>query len=234
MDSGSTAYWVAESGTTPESTPVLGQVQLSRKTISADTEFSKELLVEASQDIEAIIRNELIRVIALGIDNAAVNGSGTSNEPTGILATSGIGTVEAGDPDGAAMTWGDAVQLKAAIRTQNGDTGTIGYLTNPTLAAKLESTEKATNTAQFIFEDAEDGFGRIGGKRCGVSTVCPNDGTKGSGTDLSTIIAGVWSELMLGYWGRRARHRCRYVFETHPASDRDHRQQLLRHRGQAP
>ena len=200
MDTGSTAYWVAESGTTTESTPVLSQVELSRKTISADTEFSKELLVESSEDIERAVRDELVRVIALGIDNAAINGTGSSNQPTGILNTSGIGSVAAGT-NGEAVTWADVVNFKREIRIDNGDTGTIAYLTNPKLEAKLMTTDKGTDTGQFIFEPGDDEFGRIAGRPCGVSNAVPSDLTKGSGSALSAIIAGVFSELLIGYWG---------------------------------
>jgi HK97 family phage major capsid protein len=200
MDTGSTAYWVAESGAPTESTPAFTQVAMSRKTISADTEFTKELIVEASEDVEHMVRDELVRVIALGIDNAAINGTGSSNQPTGILNTSGIGAVAAGT-NGEAVTWADVVNLKREIRIDNGDTGTIAYLTNPQLEAKLMTTEKASSTGQFIFEPGDDEFGRIAGRPCGVSNAVPADGTKGSGTGLSTIMAGVFSELLIGYWG---------------------------------
>ena len=63
------------------------------------------------------------------------------------------------------------------------------------------TTEKSSGTAQFIFEYGDDMFGKVAGRRCGVSNVCPNDGTKGSGTALSTIIAGCFQELLIGYWG---------------------------------
>jgi len=200
MDTGSTAYWVAESGTTTESTPAFSQVELSRKTISADTEFTKELLVEASEDIEAAVRDELVRVIALGIDNAAINGTGSSNQPTGILNTTGIGAVAAGT-NGEALTWEDVVNLKREMKIDNGDTGTIAYLTNPKLEAKLMTTEKASSTGQFIFEPGDDEFGRIAGRPCGVSNAVPSNLTKGSGSNLSALIAGVFSELMIGYFG---------------------------------
>ena len=63
------------------------------------------------------------------------------------------------------------------------------------------TTEKASSTGQFIFEPGDDEFGRIAGRPCGVSNAVPADGTKGSGTGLSTIMAGVFSELLIGYWG---------------------------------
>ena len=46
-------------------------------------------------DIEQLIRNDFVALLADAIDTAAINGSGSSNQPTGILQTSGIGSVAA-------------------------------------------------------------------------------------------------------------------------------------------
>src|SRR6185437_11090013 len=130
--------------------------------------------------VEAFVQNELAARVALAIDLAGLAGSGSSNQPTGILSTSGIGDV-AGGANGAAPTWAHIVKLWAAVATANADFGATGFLTNAAVAGKLMTTEKAANTAQFVcpgFPDA-NGMTSFGGARAGISNQVPAGLTKG-------------------------------------------------------
>ena len=46
--------------------------------------------LQSNPEIESTIRNGFVAVIANAIDAAALNGSGSSNQPTGILQTTGV------------------------------------------------------------------------------------------------------------------------------------------------
>jgi len=97
------------------------------------------------------------------------------------------------------------LDLRKSIRAGKGDTGRTGFLTNPDLEPKLSATEKASGTAQFICENQPNReFGMIAECNCGVSNALANDGSKGSGTNLSTMIAAVWSEWLIGHSGTGA------------------------------
>ena len=52
----------------------------------------EDLLLQSSIDVEAMIRDDIAKVIATKLDNAAIYGSGSSNEPLGIKDTTGVGT----------------------------------------------------------------------------------------------------------------------------------------------
>src|SRR3546814_20407615 len=52
------------------------------------------MLLQASPDVETLLRQMLARNIALTIDRAAIRGGG-ANEPKGVLETTGIQTVTA-------------------------------------------------------------------------------------------------------------------------------------------
>lgn len=201
--SGATAYWVAESGSPTESQQAFDQVTMSPKTVGAFSDISRKLLLQSSLDIEAFVRNDLARVLALAIDLAAISGTGASNQPTGILNTSGIGDV-AGGTNGAAPDWADIIELWSDIAVANADTGNVGILTNAKVVGKLMGTEKATGTAQFVcpsFPDA-DGMTNFGGLRVGVSNQVPSNLTKGTSSGVcSALISGVWSDLIIGQWG---------------------------------
>ena len=61
------------------------------------------MLRQTSPDIENLPRRDLGHQIAVAIDTTLLNGSGSSNQTTGILKGSGIGSVALGT-NGAAPT----------------------------------------------------------------------------------------------------------------------------------
>ena len=200
---GATAYWVAESGAPTESQQAFDQVAMTPKTVGAYTDISRKLLLQSSLDVEAFVRNDLATVLALEIDRAAINGSGASNQPTGILATSGIGDV-AGGTNGLAPTWAHIVELWSDIANANADFGAMGLMTNAKVIGKLMSTLKSSGVAGYIVEDfpSAEGITNVSGLRGGVSNQVPSNLTKGTSSGVcSALINGNWADLIIGEWG---------------------------------
>ena len=194
---GATAYWVAESGAVTESAAAFDQVSMTPKTVGAFSDISRKLLLQSSIDVEAFVRNELATTLALEIDRAAINGSGSSNQPTGILNVSGIGSV-VGGTNGAAPDWADIVDLESAVAIDNADNGALNYLTNAAVRGKLLQTEKASGTAQYVWADNNT----LRGYNAAVSNQVPSNLTKGSTSgSCSAIIFGNFNDLMVGMWG---------------------------------
>lgn len=200
---GATAYWVAENVAPTESKQAFGQLAMTPKTVGAYTDLSRKLLLQSSIDVEALVRTDLATVLALAIDLAAINGDSNNGEPGGILGTSGIGSV-AGGTNGLAPTYAHMVSLWKEVAIDNADYGSLGYLTNAAVIAKLMATEKASNTAQFVVSALPDASGMtsIVGMKCGVSNQVPATLTKGSsGAVCSAVIFGNWADLIIGQWG---------------------------------
>lgn len=194
---GATAYWVAESGAPTTSSQAFDQVGMSPKTVGAFTDISRKLLLQSSIDVEGFVRNDLATVLALAIDLAGINGTGASNQPTGILNTSGIGSV-AGGTNGLAPTWQNMIDLETLIAVANADSSTMSYLTNAKVRGKLKSTQKvATYGDDFIWED-----GMINGYNAGVTNQVPSNLTKGTSNAIcSAVIFGNFADLIIGQWG---------------------------------
>ncbi|MEM7223449.1 MAG: phage major capsid protein [Pseudomonadota bacterium] len=198
-----TAEWIAEDAAATESDLGFDQVALSPKIVSALLQWTKKMAIQSEPAIEALAQDDLKAVIGLAVDLAAIKGAGTALEPEGILNTTGIGDV-AGGTDGAAPTWDHVIQLESELAIDNADVGTLGYLTNASVQGKLKRTTKVAGDAGagFIMSDRRDGeFGVLNGYRTAVSNQVPSDLTKGSGTDLSAIIFGNFSDLLIGEWG---------------------------------
>ena len=193
---GATAYWVAENGAPTESQQAFDQVTMTPKTLGAFTDVSRKLLLQSSIDVEGLVRNDLATVIAMAIDLAAINGSGASNQPTGILNTAGIGSV-AGGTNGLIPTWGNLVDLESQVAVANADLGALGYLTNAKVRGKLKQVSKVSGQNGFIWED-----GTVNGYATGVSNQVPSNLTKGTASGIcSAILFGNFADLIIGQWG---------------------------------
>ena len=84
--------------------------------------------LQSTPEIKQIIRNGFVAILANAIDEAALNGSGSSSQPTGILQTSGIGSV-ADCINGLAITLDNVIDLKKAFSIDNADSTNAAYVT---------------------------------------------------------------------------------------------------------
>jgi HK97 family phage major capsid protein/HK97 family phage prohead protease len=201
----SNIYWVAENAGVTQSDQTFGKVSFRPKTLGVKSAFTRQMLLQTSDDIEARVRRNLSQSIATGIDVAAINGSGASGQPTGILNTAGVATVFLGT-NGAVPTWASIVALETAIANGNADVGSLGYLTNSKVRGKLKTTLRnpAGTDSTWVWEDSagsDYSMGKLNGYMAGVSNNVPSNLTKGSGTALSSIIFGNFQDLMIGEWG---------------------------------
>lgn len=193
-----TAYWVTEGSAPTESKQAIGQVPMTPKTVGAYTDISRKLLLQSSIDVESFVTGDLAKVLALAIQAAAIKGGGT-NEPTGILSTSGIGDV-AGGTNGAAPTWQHIIDLETDVSVANADVGTLAYLTNAKVRGKLKGTEKfATSNGAPVWAE---GNTPLNGYRAGVTNAVASNLTKGTASGVcSAILFGNFADLIIGLWG---------------------------------
>ncbi len=200
--SGSTAYWVAEGAAPTESQAAFDQVALRPKSVAGLAEYTRRFLKQSSIDAESFVRNDLATTVALEIDRVCINGSGTGEQPTGILNTSGIGDVPIGT-NGGVPTYDLIVDLGQELGADNADQGSLGFLVNTVTRAKLLKTLKVSGDAGagFVWEGGVLTDGRLLGIRAAVSNQVPGNLTKGTGTNLSAILYGNFADLLIGEWG---------------------------------
>lgn len=199
---GATFYWITEGNDTTASDNTFAQVTMSPNTVSGKVAMTRRLLLQSDPSIDGIVRDDLLRGLAIELDRVGIEGNTSNNEPEGILNTTGIGLV-VGGTDGAAMTWPNVVGLETEVAADNADMGTLGYLINAKTRGLLKTTEKSANTGLFLMGEGRDnaGFDTLNGYRAGVSNNMPSDLTKGSGTGLSAAIFGNFNDFMYGFWG---------------------------------
>jgi len=201
---GATGYWLAESGAPTESAQTLGQMALTPKTMGAFTDYSRRLLLQSSIDVEMFVRADLAALLGQTLQIAAINGSGSINEPTGLLNISGIGSV-AGGTNGLAPTYANMVDLEAAVANANADSGSLAYLTNTKVRGTLRKTQEFASTngkAVWTSMAGQRGVGDVLGYEAMTTNAVPSNLVKGtSGAVCSAIMFGNWADLVIGMWG---------------------------------
>lgn len=188
-----------------DSNLTLDQITLDAKTAIATTSISKQLMLQSAFPAEQKVRNDLAAIVGLGIDLAAINGSGASGQPKGILNVSGIGSVALGTNGLAIGSVSPLVDLETAVAVANADFGNLGYLTTPGQRGVMKKTAAfATAGAAPIWTEGPQGsdMGWVNGYKAGASAQVPNNLTKGTSSGIChSVIFGNWSELLIGEWG---------------------------------
>jgi HK97 family phage major capsid protein len=188
------AQWVGQNpgSDVAPSDPSFMQRSMSPKTLQATTSVSRQLLQQSSANIEQWLRDRLAKSHALALDLAAIHGPGTSNQPLGILGTSGINITALGT-NGAAATLDSIIALESAVAGANADDQTCGFLTNSAQRAKLRKLAEVTSGTTPLWDDCS-----MLDYPALVSNQVSSTLTKGTGTNLSAIIFGAWSALTIG------------------------------------
>ena len=184
----STAQWVAEDGSLSETDMTVDDITLQPKTVGCVTSYSRRTMINALPAIENLVRNDLVSVIAAAIDQKALLGDGSSNTPTGVANATGVQSLTLATP-----TWAQVLAFPAAIQGSNADVGSMGWAMAADAIAKLRSTVVVGSTDSRMIMDAPNS---LIGFPVAVSQVM----TSGDSPDKSTVLFGVWSQLLVGYW----------------------------------
>lgn len=195
--SGVTGAHKTENADSDEGTILFDTVEMSPNRLPHYVEYSKQLMLQSSQDVERMVSDDVIKNLAVLLEYFAINGSGSNNQPTGILNFSNIGSV-VGGANGAAPDRDDVIDLETAVAVDNADIGSLAYLTNTKVRGKLKKTKTDTGSGIFVWQ----GGNELNGYNVGVSNNVPSDLDKGNSTGVcSALIFGNFNELVIGQWG---------------------------------
>jgi len=192
-----TAYWVAENSPITASDVATDSVGLSPKHCGGIVGLSRNMIMQPSLDVAAMVETDLARILAVALDQAALVGGG-ANQPSGLLAPGSIVPIIAGGANGAAPSWANIVALIAAVDTSNALGGLLGFVTNGRFVKAARQTLKTPtdSSSNFVMPEATT----LAGYPLGSTQNMPATFTKGTGTNLSALIFGDWSQLVIGFW----------------------------------
>lgn len=191
-----TAYWVStEGGDATETTPAIGQIPSSPKTVGAYTDVTRNLMMQSGVGIQAFIADALRNALARAIEGAVFSGTGTSGQPTGLDNSSPNVIASATNPGLAKI-----LSFISKIKEENAFGGSMKFIGSPAVWALLASTFDHVTVANKAdtFSDS------IATSRYLLDT----DTDKVQGYDFltsnlstaKTLYFGDWSKILLAFW----------------------------------
>lgn len=214
----STMYWVGDNASITESQAGTGQVNLQAKKGGVFMTVPNELLKYASVAADAMLRADISKTLALGLDYAGLYGTG-SYQPGGLSSFTGTNQLiayESQTPapkgvgtDGNTLRPEDGYRMVGLIEDRSFEF--TGWIMRPTLAnnvAGFRSDAVAPGDAAGVFVQ---NLTRAIGDRLPVTQWCgykvtksatvKNTLTKGAGTALTDVFGGAWNHFLLGMYG---------------------------------
>lgn len=193
---GVTASWLTEEAAASKVKDTFSTVDMTPHRLQVLGGYTYDLLKQAALPVERILWDELIRAHAQALDDAIFNGTGSSGQPLGILANTGIGDV-AGGTNGAAISWANIVALESTVGAANGLFGRLAYVTNSKVAGAMKATPQVVGYPRYMMED-----GRTNGFDVHVTNAIPSNLTKGTASGVcSAMIFGNFEEVLVPQWG---------------------------------
>ena len=207
----STYYLSSETTAITQSESTFDQVTMTPKNLAALSKYSRQTLLTATPGIEELIRTDLTDGLNTAVDLGILNGAGSSGAPTGIMQTSGIGSVAIGT-NGGAVTIEALVDLEEQILIDNGNVSdNMAYVTNAKVLAelkKLRAGGSASGDGSFLWNTDPSSIGRggtpgsVNGYPLAVTNQVPSNLTKGSSSGVcSAVLMGDFSQASVGFWG---------------------------------
>ena len=209
--SAATAEWLPETSASDMATsePDFDQLPASPKEVGSAVRFSRKTLIQASPDIEMLVRSDLASVISLALDYGALDGTGANNQPLGVMRQPNIHDASFGADanNGAAPSWANVIEMAAMVLGANAisldpmreSTGAGLFVGNAATWKKLTTTPKVTGdgSAGFLLDG-----GRIGPFGLSMSNQLAGNLTKGTHTDadLSAFLFGKLSDILVLLW----------------------------------
>lgn len=207
--------WVAETAATTPTTLGLQQITLSPKCVTGHFQYGKQLLITSNPSIDSIVRDDLVQTLALAIDQVALHGGG-SGEPSGIVSTASIGSINTATDGVAAGSFGvtwytAAISLETLVSAANADRGSLAYLARSAHRGAMKAAQRFASTDSPVWTAGMYGPGQnpsngsmdgvLNGYRAAVSNQIKTNLTVGTATTIaSCMFFGNWNELLIGYF----------------------------------
>jgi HK97 family phage major capsid protein len=195
----STYYFVGENVDVTTSKLGFGLVNMVPRTIGVRVPISRRMMIQASPDVENLVRLDMAESVALGMDSTIGYGTGSNGQPLGIINTTGIGSVTLdGGADKAfpanlgsgthdCGVWGNYVDLETALAANNLDAGSMRYIMNSVVKGALKQTLRASAAgSDYIMTDA--------GEVNGYSVVVSNQ------MQTNDVLFGNYADCVVGMW----------------------------------
>jgi HK97 family phage major capsid protein len=200
------ASWKSEGQTIDDSGPTFDSLHLVAHTLPVLIKASWELVQDWSEAAMQELETEIYRALAIGVDSAALFGSGSDPEPRGLLNTSNVDLTQLGSSDGGPIEWDDLLTAAGTIRDNNLEPS--GFLASSRTWTSLNG--RKDSLGRYLLPPTS-----IADLPQLSSNIIVNTDTVGSSTACSKLYAGDWRQLLLAYRVDAARFGIRQLTERY-------------------
>ena len=205
ITSSATGYWVSENATITASDLGFEQVNMTPKTLAGRVILSNLLLETSQPAADSVIEEDLASQLGIAMDLGILNGSsgGGAGEPTGIMQTTGVGTVTCAADADTPPTAAEMMEFLTDLDTNNALFGRLGWALHPLMLAqiRLMTVNYAADSVPLNNMDmATGGPGNILGHPYRTSTQMTAP-TTSAGDCIRSMLFGNWDSVMVARWG---------------------------------
>jgi HK97 family phage major capsid protein len=157
--SGGSGGWLSEGEAAPSDAATVPAVTATPRCAAARLGLSRKVRNQAREDIEAAVLRELQQCVAATLEAGFLVGSGSNDEPLGLINTPGIGSQSFA---GAVPTLTELVGMVETYADADGDLGAARWLLHPSDLADLLKAQVDADGGELIVEYI-DGAHRVCG-----------------------------------------------------------------------
>ena len=206
----SLTYWVGENSPIISSDIGTGEVTLQAKKLAVLIKAPNELIRFASPAAEALMRDDMTKSLALGLDLAGLEGAGTDTRPRGVIQMQNINKIISSDSraNGDALMGEDIYRMIAAVEESNAEFD--AFIMRPKTLYKYyqlraDAVAQGDKRGPFLFslirEATDTAPATLAGRNVVKSTQISQVRAKGTASNLTYIVGGMWSDLLIGMFG---------------------------------
>nr|8GTA_A Chain A, Major capsid protein [Dinoroseobacter phage vB_DshS-R4C]8GTA_B Chain B, Major capsid protein [Dinoroseobacter phage vB_DshS-R4C]8GTA_C Chain C, Major capsid protein [Dinoroseobacter phage vB_DshS-R4C]8GTA_D Chain D, Major capsid protein [Dinoroseobacter phage vB_DshS-R4C]8GTA_E Chain E, Major capsid protein [Dinoroseobacter phage vB_DshS-R4C]8GTA_F Chain F, Major capsid protein [Dinoroseobacter phage vB_DshS-R4C]8GTA_G Chain G, Major capsid protein [Dinoroseobacter phage vB_DshS-R len=179
----STMYFVDEDVDVTESDGAFGLVGMTPHTAGVATAITRRMMQQGSPDIEALVRDDLLTSLTLGLDKTALVGHSSPSAPNGVR------DLVIGDAlpfTGPFATFEELVDLETAVASANADVDSMAYIYNAATSGHFKKTLEFAGVSGTIERGGQvNGYNRVKSNQI---------------TTAGEVAFGNWSDVVIGMW----------------------------------
>jgi HK97 family phage major capsid protein len=206
----SNTFWVGESSPITESLIGTGEVTLQAKKLAVLIKAPNELIRFASPAAEALLRDDMTKSLALGLDLAGLEGGGGDHRPRGLINFQNITKINSSkqSANGDYFVGQDVYRMIAAVEEANAEFE--AFIMRPKSLYKwyqlrADAIAQGDSSGPFLFNLIREAGMAVEATLAGYpvvkSTQVSQVRTKGTSSTLTYMAGGMFSDLLIGMFG---------------------------------
>lgn len=184
--------WIGENQNLPVTQPGFGQLTLTAKKYAGLVPISNDLLLYSSSDVDMLVRDDLVRTVALAEDLAFLRGDGTGAEPVGMRNQPGHQEVATNGTSVANITSDIGEAIQALMESNVSMAGLRWFLTPRTWAGLFTARDGNSNPVWQAMLDR----GMLYGIPFSITNQIPDN--LGTGSDESEVYLVNMDDMIVG------------------------------------